>query len=297
MVLPPHAGEWIKRAEIDYIGPFVKAWAAFNAWYRHASGEAQERAMLDFAIRDANSTLRRRVLPLLTNDNITADAQRLKQAICDLQLKLDDIHFEVTRKGMRERISLREVCIRSRNFQRDEKERNGHRFVAEKIQGGNIEITVTTIRTGQVRFRHAQAHYAPNNVYELPDFQANLSEAQRETLRLFYAGCNPRPMSDLVQGGGPPLGISTMQFQCTSEDLLAGLVETLYAMRNALLHGEVDPDEQVLACYERPSASLCVFSVVSDKGDRRSQEFRGDMDRSAVTSSNIGLSAKSGFGG
>ena len=31
MVLPPHAGEWIKRAEIDYIGPFVKAWAAFNA--------------------------------------------------------------------------------------------------------------------------------------------------------------------------------------------------------------------------------------------------------------------------
>jgi hypothetical protein len=41
-----------------------------------------------------------------------------------------------------------------------------------------------------------------------------------------------------------------MHFQCTNEDLLAGLVETLYAMRNALLHGEVDPDEQVLACFE-----------------------------------------------
>ena len=32
--------------------------------------------------------------------------------------------------------------------------------------------------------------------------------------------------------------------------MLAGLVETLYAMRNALLHGEVNPDAQVLACYE-----------------------------------------------
>ena len=41
-----------------------------------------------------------------------------------------------------------------------------------------------------------------------------------------------------------------MQFQCSAEDLLSGLVETVYAMRNALLHGEVDPDKQVLACFE-----------------------------------------------
>lgn len=65
MALPPHAHEWLERAEIDYIGPFVKAWAAFNAWYRNDSGQAQERAMLNFAIRDANSRLRRRLLPLL----------------------------------------------------------------------------------------------------------------------------------------------------------------------------------------------------------------------------------------
>src|SRR3546814_15145558 len=59
---------------------FVRAWAAFNAWYRHASGQAQERAMLDFAIRDTNSTLRRRVLPLLHNGDVTADAERLKRS-------------------------------------------------------------------------------------------------------------------------------------------------------------------------------------------------------------------------
>jgi hypothetical protein len=38
----PHLSEsarlWLERAEIDYIGPFVKAWAAFNAWCREASG-------------------------------------------------------------------------------------------------------------------------------------------------------------------------------------------------------------------------------------------------------------------
>ena len=93
MALPPHARDWLERVEIDYIGPFVKAWAAFNAWYRHDSGQARERDMLNFAIRNNNSRLRRRVLPLLQHDNETAEAERLKQAICDLQLQLDGIQW------------------------------------------------------------------------------------------------------------------------------------------------------------------------------------------------------------
>lgn len=48
MALPPHAADWMNRAEIDYIGPFVKAWAAFNAWFRETSREGQERAMLNW---------------------------------------------------------------------------------------------------------------------------------------------------------------------------------------------------------------------------------------------------------
>jgi hypothetical protein len=251
MALPPHATAWMDRAEIDYIGPFVKAWAAFNAWYRHDSGQATERAMLDFAIRHHNSRLRRHVLPLLVDGNGTAEGERLKLATCDLQQRLDAIHFEVTPKGRRERVSLREVCINPlMNWQADQQDRNGQRYAARRIQGGQYEVTVTSIRTEQVKLAHVQARYDPSEVYALPDFMNNLSQAQRTTLRQFYDACDPRPMTDLVQGGGPALAVSTMQFQCTAEDLLAGLVETLYAMRNALLHGEVDPDGQVLACYE-----------------------------------------------
>lgn len=249
MPLPPHAADWMNRAEIDYIGPFVKAWAAFNAWYRHASQQPKERDMLDF-VKSQPNPVRRGVLALLRNDNDTADALSLKQAICDLQLKLDAIYFEVTRKGVNEQISLRTVCIRPKNFQREVLERSRQEFKAAKVQGGDIEITVTSLRNEKVKFQHVQALYDPNAVYAHPDFAANLSEPQRTTLRQFYDGCNPRPMCDLVQGGGPALTVAAMEFQCTAEDLLAGLVETIYVMRNALLHGEVDPDKEVLACYE-----------------------------------------------
>ena len=121
---------------------------------------------------------------------------------------------------------------------------------SDQAQGGAIEITVTSLRTERVRFRHTQPQYEPNAVYALQGFTANLSDTQRTRLRRFYDGCNPRPMCDLVHGGESVLTIATMQFQCSENDLLSGLVETIYAMRNALFHGEVDPDAQVLACYE-----------------------------------------------
>ena len=250
MALPPHARDWLERAEIDYIGPFVKAWAAFNAWYRHASGKSKEREMLKFVIHNPNSRLRRRILPLLDNDNATAEAEQLKQAICDLQLQLDGIQWEVSPKGITERVSLREVCIAPKHLQNENTERNGQRFTARKIAGGHIEVTVVSLNTGNEKFRFIQERYDPATLYADQAFIANLSNAQQLRLREFYNGCNPRPMVDLVQGGGPQLQVSTMHFQCTPDDLLAGLVETLYAMRNALLHGEVDPDEQVLACFE-----------------------------------------------
>jgi hypothetical protein len=250
MALPPHARDWLERAEIDYIGPFVKAWAAFNAWYRHDSGQNQERAMLNFAIQDNNSRLRRRVLPLLQDDNTTADAERLKQVICDLQLQLDEIHWEITKKGRTERVSLREVCIAPKHLQDEHNDLSGQRYRAHRIRGGDIEVSVMTVNNGNVKFQHVQQQYDPPALYGLPDFTNNLSGAQQNRLRNFYDGCNPRPMVDLLQGGGPQLQVSTMHFQCSNEALLAGLVETLYSMRNALLHGEVDPDEQVLACYE-----------------------------------------------
>jgi hypothetical protein len=157
-------------------------------------------------------------------------------------------------------VSLRAVCINPRvNWQGDQQERSGHRYVARKVQGGHYEITVTSIRSGQVKLTHVQAQYEPNAVYARRKFTENLSDAQRTTLRQFYDTCNPRPMVDPVQGGGPALPVATITFQCAPVDLLAVLVEVLYSTRNALLHGEVDPDGQVLACYETAYRIVMIF--------------------------------------
>ena len=249
MSLPPNARDWMNRAELDYIGPFVKAWAAFNAWYRDASRQSRERDMLDYVKYQPNP-VRREILPLLDNDNGTAGAVALKQAIYDLHQNLDAIRFEVMRNNNNVRISLRSVCINTRPLQLHEIERWQHTYKATRVQGGEIEITVTSVRSGTVRFWHRQRRYDAREIYESQDFTDKLSPAQRRALREFYDGCNPHPMRDLVRGNGPQLSIAGTQFRCKSEDLFYGLIETIYAMRNALLHGEAEPHTNVLKCYE-----------------------------------------------
>lgn len=75
----------------------------------------------------------------------------------------------------------------------------------------------------------------------------------------FTDGCNPRPRRDLLRGGADRLQVGAMEFQCSPEELLSGLIETIYAMRNALLHGEVDPDPRVLSCYEPAYRIVMLF--------------------------------------
>jgi hypothetical protein len=62
--LPESARLWLERADIDYIGPFVKAWAAFDAWFRHASSSRRDADGLSY-VRDRPNPVRNAVVPLL----------------------------------------------------------------------------------------------------------------------------------------------------------------------------------------------------------------------------------------
>jgi hypothetical protein len=85
----------------------------------------------------------------------------------------------------------------------------------------------------------------------------HLSELQRAQLLNLYQESNPRPLKDLIVGQNPPIVAGDIEFRCTEEELFAGLIEVLYAMRNAVLHGELQPEEDALACYEPAYRILC----------------------------------------
>jgi len=254
--LPNNARLWKERAEIDYIGPFVKAWAAFNAGFREEAGSRRDRTGIEYVKTHANP-VRSEILPLLRpRENgpdgrprrDTEDAQELKLLIADLHRFLENYQIEVAREDdVLERITFTSVAIRQHVQLPQSTVSRAITFTVNK-QNGQWISTVTN-RGGQVAATINQADYDEANLIVHPQY-VGLSQTMQGHLRGLYQFCCPRPMSNLLVGTERPIVAGDFEFRCTSEELFFGLVEVIYALRNSLLHGELQPDERAFRAYE-----------------------------------------------
>ena len=256
--LPESARLWYERAEIDYIGPFVKGWAAFNAWFRHASGSRRDFEGLRYVKQNANP-VRSAIIPLLRcaqtdgHGNVLPDderAQKFKLLVRDLHVALDNFQIEVAREDVLERISFRAVCLgRGPNLPQTQ-DSYGLSYRIDKIAGGRWKCTVRSATNGADLRADIEL-----DTYDIGSLQGHaqyggISPAQRATLLDLFRRCDPRPMSDLFVGDAPRIIAGDVEFRCTDEQLFFAIIEVIYAMRNALLHGELQPHEQAFAAYE-----------------------------------------------
>ncbi len=251
--LPESARLWRERADIDYIGPFVKAWAAFNAWFRHASKTHRDVDGLLY-VKNQPNPVRNAILPHLRSasgdDPPDAEAaQKFKMLARDLHVCLDSFHLEITRDEAIERISFRSVCLgRGANLPQFS-ESYGLRYRIEKANGSFRSVVSSVAYPDDVRSTIELAKFDVEAMQCHPQFAA-LSTAQRIALLELYNRCNPRPMIDLMSGTGGLIKAGDVEFRCSDTQLFAGLIEIIYAMRNALLHGELQPHDKAFEAYE-----------------------------------------------
>lgn len=254
--LPNNALLWKERAEIDYIGPFVKAWAAFNAWFREEARSRKDRDGLEY-VKTRVNPVRSEIIPLLRPRGNGPDgrprpdseeAQELKLLIADLHRFLEQYSIEVVREGdTLERITFTSVSIRQRLPLPQTTTSRAVTFTVNK-QNGQWISTVSN-RAGAVITTITQTDYDEDSLIVHPQY-VGLSQTQQGHLRGLYQTCCPRPMSNLLVGAEHSIAAGDIEFRCTSEELFFGLVEVIYALRNSLLHGELQPDERAFRAYE-----------------------------------------------
>ena len=247
MPLPSEITDWISRSEVDHIGPFVNAWAAFNAWFRYVSQSSQDREGLNY-VRTRPNSVRGAILPMLdplTDD--TPDASEFKTLVAALHGALEAYRLETIYKGKLETVSLRSVPIKPAQRLPYGWTHNG--FTYEVLRQNQQWISRIANRAGVDVLRIEQDVYDLQNMTNDSRFQV-IRPAQQGQMRAAYLACTPRPMTDLIAGDEPPIRAGTITFGCTCEELFGGIVETIYRMRNMLLHGELKPHDAALACYQ-----------------------------------------------
>lgn len=247
MPLPREVIEWRERAEIDHVGPFVKAWAAFNAWYRYVSGTNKDADSIRHICAHPNP-VRNAVLPYLDPMTIdTAESTAFKGDLASLHAALEGFRLEVRHKGRLEHVSFRSVPIGQPKSLPQDVVHNSITYRVEK--GASQWITTVLNRAGHEQLRISQSEHNLTDLQGIPGF-SRLPPAQAAQLRALYKDCDPRPMVDLLSGSEPPIMASTISFRATCQDVFAGTIQTIYRMRNMLLHGELAPDPQALAGFE-----------------------------------------------
>jgi hypothetical protein len=245
--LPREVTDWRDRAEIDHVGPFVKAWAAFNAWYRYVSGTPTDREGIRHVCTHPNP-VRSAILPFLdpqTND--TADAVDFKQDLARLHVALEAHRLETRHKGRLEHVSFRSVPIGEPKQLPQTLSYAGSTYRVCKIDK-QVVSTINDKKNVEV-LRVEQSDYDFAGLQGTPAYIA-LKPADSARLRALYADCDPRPMVDLLNGTEQPIRAGTITFRASHERMFAGTIQTIYRMRNMLLHGELAPDPQALAGFE-----------------------------------------------
>lgn len=254
--LPRNAQLWKDKAEIDYIGPFVKAWAAFNAWYRDETNSRRDRVGLNY-VRNQVNPVRAEILPLLRprvyNENRrvqpdTEAAQEFKLLVAELHTRLEAYRIEIFQNNALEQISFRSICLKRGVNLPQTRNYNRHTYTVKKADG--TWQSFVTREDGTEKTRIEQQEYDLDGLTDHQNFVDQLSVVQRDQLRNLYQLCNPRPLFDLTVGVGAPIVAGEIEFRCSDIELFAGVIEVIYAMRNALLHGELQPEEPALRAYE-----------------------------------------------
>ena len=240
---------WLDLSEIDYLGQFVRAWLALNAWYRSAYAETQDRVIIDKIKAEANP-IRSKIVPMLSN--AANDGAELRATIGALHERLENYHIEVGKGADKKPITFRDVYLRPRAVTAQVESYSSWQYeVRPGVQSGSIVCTVTD-RRQMVKLSVSHQKFDLPTLEQDPQFVA-LSQNQQGMLRGLYGNMSPRLVADITsrrENGWKTFDIGAVQFECPPDDLYAAIVEVVYQMRCTLFHGELVPTKEATACYE-----------------------------------------------
>lgn len=238
--------DWIRKIdiEIDYFSAFIKAWIAFNSWYRSEYKERTDRDIIE-RIKSESNHFRDYIETLLDSKNIFNEATSFKNNLNNLSSALVNAAILTQeRDGVNQQITFSEIAINNPKKVAE----CDYRITHYKIQRTKENITTLVCKKNNpndVIFNFVQERYNINELDAHSDFKKLTSEQQGQCKALYKEVC-PYVIMSVIEKDKD----NNINFIAERSKVSIGIIEVLYLLRCSLMHGEVMPDNNSLEVYK-----------------------------------------------
>lgn len=238
---------WKRLADIDYFGMYVKAYIPFNAWMNLNYGSLVTDHEKISEIKRTKNDFRNKIIALLLDDG--QDGVVFRVHVGELHIALEQAQiFNQDR-----RVSFTCIRFKSNNEPTCDKTFNKMKYHAHcGKQTNNSTETIVEIRNrkGEKVFSHTFEQYE----YDMETVGRALSyvkQSWRDELIGCYKSVAPLSIESLLDNGasGKPILCGDIRFINNLEKVACGLIEVLFNLRNALFHGEINPNDDANKVY------------------------------------------------
>lgn len=251
--------KWISQSDVDYYAYFIKAWIAFNAWYRENNPNVDsDRAIINKLKKEGNH-FKSAIVSLLSNED--ENCKLFRNEVANLHTTLNKAQIPFSHPENPDYVILcSEICI----------ERNPNLYIEQKLNRNKIIYYVRAYEEPE----HGKPKYVVSmknangtifNCVDLQMFSVNAlkekldgskcSPTQKSTILSLYEKINPWYPTTLIldrskekEENGTKCG--EIFFIEDKSKIASGLIEILYLLRNKLMHGELDPTKETLLVYK-----------------------------------------------
>jgi hypothetical protein len=238
--------DWIRRIdiEIDYFSAFIKAWIAFNSWYRSEYIERTDRDIIE-KIKSQNNRFKTYIETFLDKHNVSNEATAFKDDLNKLQAALVNAPIVTQeRGGVNQQISFSEIAINNPKTVSDEDYRQTHYNIKRTAQ--KIVTVVSKKGDPSIKFFELEQTYYDETALGIhPDFQ-KLGAEQQGQCKAFYKAICPY-ITESILGKDH---YNNIVFISERANVSRGIVEVLYLLRCSLMHGDVSPDSSSNEVYK-----------------------------------------------
>lgn len=243
--------DWINEIDIgvDYYAAFIKAWIAFNSWYSQNYPNEKTDASIIECLQLDNNDFRVQIMNLLKSNS--SEAIEFQSIIGNFHEALINANIRTQeRTGKDYQISFSEVASVNKNNRAGGTYR-GIKYIIER-QRFKIITKVIRVSDNFELFVKEQNSYDEGELVSCTKF-CDMTKERREQCFAFYRQANPYKIRSLLVNGQDNndlyIQLGSAQFVPDIEEISKGIIEILYIIRCALMHGDISPNSSNKKVY------------------------------------------------